>query len=159
MITQAALTAELRALGLAAGDSVITHSSYKSLGSVVEGGPAGVVEAILQAVGPGGTAVFPTFTHSGCVFFDPLQTPGKNGAIPEAARVHAGAVRSWHPTHAATAIGPAAADLVRDDLERGALGRDSALDKLAKMVRTGASSFHGRNSLQHLPCSNCVAVR
>ena len=98
------------------------RSRYKSLGGVL-GGPRTVVEALLEAVGQQGTLVVPTFTHSGTTHFDPRSSPSLNGAITEAARAHPRAVRSWHPTHAVTAIGPSAADLVRDDLERGALGR------------------------------------
>ena len=122
MHDQAALVADLRALGLQSGDAVMVHSSYKSLGGVV-GGPSTVVEALLEVLGPQGTLVVPTFTHSGTTHFDPQTSPSLNGAITEAARAHAQAVRSWHPTHAVTAIGPAASELVRDDLERGALGR------------------------------------
>eukprot|EP01052_Picozoa_sp_SAG31_P069369 SAG31_NODE_28188_length_414_cov_0.901587_1_plen_66_part_01 len=44
-------------------------------------------------------------------------------------RRHPDAVRSLHPTHAVTAIGPSASMLINDDLERGALGRGCALDK------------------------------
>ena len=128
MFTQAELAADLRALGLQAGDQVMVHSSYKSLGGA-EGGPPTVVEALLEVLGPSGTLVVPTFTHSGTTHFDPLTSPSHNGAITEAVRAHPRAVRSWHPTHAVTAIGPAAEELVRDDLERGALGRGCALDK------------------------------
>jgi aminoglycoside 3-N-acetyltransferase len=124
MHDRARLVKDLRALGLQSGDDVMVHSSFKSLGGVV-GGPPTVVEALLEVVGPEGTLVVPTFTHSGTTHFDPLVSPSHNGAITEAARAHPRALRSWHPTHAVTAIGPAAAELVRDDLERGALGRVS----------------------------------
>ena len=55
-----------------------------------------------------------------------------NGAVTEAARRFPGAIRSLHPTHAVTAIGSDAESLVEDDLNRGALGRDCALDNLIK---------------------------
>ena len=55
---------------------------------------------------------------------------------------HPAAGRSWHPTHAITAIGPAAAELVRDDMERGALGRGCALDKHAQVRKTPKLKIH-----------------
>ena len=129
-VTRADIISCLEAMGLEAGDSVMVHSSLSSMGHV-EGGARTVVEAFVQLLGPGGTLMVPTFTHSGCQYFDPLVSPSLNGAVTEAARNFPGAVRSLHPTHAATAIGPDAESLV-DDLDRGALGRDCALDRLCK---------------------------
>ena len=96
-------------------------------------------------------ALVPTFTHSDCQFFDPLVTPSLNGAITDAARQVSGAARSLHPTHAATAIGPDAENLV-DDGDRSALGRDCALDRLCKK---GGYVFllgvdHNSNSTIHI---------
>jgi len=130
-LTQTDIIADLEAMGLKAGDSVMVHSSLSSIGHV-EGGALTVVEAFLELLGPEGTLMVPTFTHSGCQYFDPLVTPSLNGAITEAARARPDAVRSFHPTHALTAIGPDAVDLLKDDLERGALGRDCGLDRLIK---------------------------
>jgi len=117
-------------IGLEAGDAVMLHSSLSSMGHV-EGGALAVVEAFLEVLGPEGTFMVPTFTHSGTKYFDPLESPSKNGAITEAARKYPGAVRSLHPTHAVTVIGANAEKLVQDDLERGPLGKDCALDRLS----------------------------
>jgi aminoglycoside 3-N-acetyltransferase len=130
-VTRTDISASLGAMGLKAGDRVIVHSSLSSIGHVA-GGAQTVVEAFLDVLGPTGTLMVPTFTHSGCQYFDPLVTPSLNGAITEAARARPDAVRSFHPTHALTAIGPDAVDLLKDDLERGALGRDCGLDRLIK---------------------------
>jgi aminoglycoside 3-N-acetyltransferase len=54
LVTTVSLAADLRALGLAAGDVVLVHSSYKSIGFVV-GGPQAVVQALLDAARPDGT--------------------------------------------------------------------------------------------------------
>ena len=121
----------LRQMGLRSGDGTVVHSSLSSMGRV-EGGAQAVVEAFLEVLGPQGILMVPTFTHSGTEYFDPVQSPSKNGAITEAARHYPGARRSLHPTHAVTVIGPEADALIRDDLERGPLGRDCALDRLAK---------------------------
>ena len=55
-----------------------------------------------------------------------------NGAITEAVRKRPEALRSFHPTHAVAVIGPDAEHVLRDDVKRGALGRDCAMDKLHK---------------------------
>ena len=150
-VTRTDIAADLRGMGLEAGAEVMVHSSLSSLGHV-EGGAATVVEAFLDVLGSAGTLMVPTFTHSGTEYFDPLVSPSKNGAITEAVRARPEAVRSLHPTHAVTAIGPDAGELVEEDLEHGALGRGCALDKLA---RRGGSVFllgvdHIVNSTIHI---------
>ena len=45
------LVEELKELGIKEGESVMLHSSLRSLGTV-EGGAETVVEAFLQAIGP-----------------------------------------------------------------------------------------------------------
>ena len=125
------IVASIRKMGLQEGHKVMVHSSLSSMG-YVEGGATTVVEAFLEVLGPEGTLMMPTFTHSGTEYYDPLESASKNGAITEAARKCPGAVRSLHPTHAAAVIGADAGQLVEDDLERGALGKDCALDRLAK---------------------------
>ena len=130
-VTRDEVISGLTSMGLKAGDKVMVHSSLSSIGHV-EGGAPNVVQAFLDVLGPDGTLMVPTFTHSNTEYFDPLTSPSKNGAITEAARGFPNAVRSLHPTHAVTAIGPEAKELVKGDLERGALGRDCALDRLIK---------------------------
>ena len=49
---------DLFALGLAAGDSVLIHSSFKSMGTV-EGGIQTFVEALLSVIGDTGTLIVP----------------------------------------------------------------------------------------------------
>ncbi len=141
----------LESMGLKAGDRVMVHSSLSSMGHV-EGGAPTVLQAFLDVLGAAGTLMVPTFTHSGCQYYDPLLTPSLNGAITEAARSLPGAIRSLHPTHAVTVVGPDAEDLVEDDLDRGALGRDSALDRL---IKKGGHVFllgvdHRANSSIHI---------
>jgi len=52
--TVAALAADLRDLGVARGDTVMVHASLRRIGPV-EGGAAGVISALEQAVGDAGT--------------------------------------------------------------------------------------------------------
>ena len=50
------MTADLRALGVGAGDVVMVHASLRAIGAVAGGG-AGVVQALENAVGSMGTVV------------------------------------------------------------------------------------------------------
>ncbi|MBV9043978.1 MAG: AAC(3) family N-acetyltransferase [Alphaproteobacteria bacterium] len=52
--TRAQLIADLRRLGLGAGDLVMVHASVRSVGAVL-GGPDEIHQAIVDAVSPGGT--------------------------------------------------------------------------------------------------------
>lgn len=104
------LARDLRVLGVGEGDVVLVHSSLSGLGNVL-GGAETVIDALLDALGPSGTVLFPTLTgteRDGPVYppmMDVCQTPCWTGTIPETARHRAGAVRSLHPTHSVTAIG------------------------------------------------------
>lgn len=48
------LQSTLRALGLRPGDLVMVHASLRALGPV-DGGPAAVLDALLDVIGPAGT--------------------------------------------------------------------------------------------------------
>ncbi len=68
-VTFDSLCADLRALGVESGMTMIVHSSLTALGWV-SGGPQAVVLALQEVLGPQGTLVMPT--HSGD-FSDPAQ--------------------------------------------------------------------------------------
>jgi aminoglycoside 3-N-acetyltransferase len=109
-VTRERLVDDLHALGLREGDVVLVHASLSGLGWV-DGGAATVVDALVQAVGGGGTVLFPALTgtpddgpaHPPVV--ELAMTPCWTGAIPEAGRQHPAAIRSIHPTHSVSAIG------------------------------------------------------
>jgi aminoglycoside 3-N-acetyltransferase len=126
---------DLRAAGVADGDSLVVHASLKSIGQV-DGGPEAVVACLVEAVGPGGVALFPSLTFDGSMtqFLRRLDGPvdlrrieSRNGAIPRAAGRHPAARRSVHPTHPVIAIGQAETvdHLFGGDQDgQGPLGRD-----------------------------------
>lgn len=139
VITEDDLVRDLRSLGLCEGADALVHSSLSRIGRV-EGGADTVVRAIVRAVGPGGTALFPAHTgHSGIgpanpPVFDVRRSPTLNiGVVPEAARRHPGAIRSLQPTHSVSAIG-ARADWYTRGHERceTPCGAGSPYEKLAR---------------------------
>jgi len=128
------LAADLRAMGIRAGDGLFVHTSLSKVGAVI-GGPRGLIEALLDAVGDTGLIAMPGFSRDA---YDPVamtgadvtpedhqrildQVPGhdparssvaQNGAVPEAFRAWPGALRSAHPTSSVLMSGPDAADYV-----------------------------------------------
>lgn len=131
--TVRSIAEDVRALGVAAGMTVMVHSSLSKLGFVL-GGAQAVVTALLEAVGPEGTLMMPT--HSGALSepslweappvpetwwdpirdempaFDPALTPTRSmGAIVDCFRQLPDVKRSNHPTVSACALGPHAAVL------------------------------------------------
>jgi aminoglycoside 3-N-acetyltransferase len=113
------LAAALRELGLGAGDGVFVHSALSRLGSV-DGGPATVLSAFDEVLGPAGLVAMPSFPYVGSTVeylrpeptFDVRRTPSRMGAVTEALRQQPGVVRSLHPTHPVCARGPGAEELV-----------------------------------------------
>lgn len=111
IVTHERILRDLRALGLAPGMHVLAHTSLSRIGHV-DGGPQTVVQALIDAVGPEGTVLFPA--HTGHPEISPEHPPVFDvrtsqvlniGIIPETARTMPGAVRSLQPTHSVTAFG------------------------------------------------------
>lgn len=172
--TAESLGSDLRRIGVASGDVLMLHSSMRSLGYVV-GGPQAVVQALLDALGPGGTLVVPTHTPDNSdpagwqhppvpvdwwpvirkhtPGFDPACTPARwMGVLAETVRMWPGAVRSDHPQVSCAAAGPQAADVVGvhqlDDAhgERSPLGALYRLDGKVLLLGCG----YGSNTSLHL---------
>jgi aminoglycoside 3-N-acetyltransferase len=121
VLKQSDLVSDLQRLGVPEGGLLMVHSSLRSIGQV-EGGADTVVEALLEALGPPGTLVVPTFSdeiaarYNGFVF-DVANTPSYVGAITEAARTRPDARRSHHPWHSVAAIGPFAPTLISEECD------------------------------------------
>ena len=148
-ITIESLVHDLQALGVAAGDVVLVHSSLSGLGWVC-GGAVAVVEALLAVLKPGGTLVVPTQTgdhtdpadwqhppvpaswwvtiRETMPAYRPELTPSRAmGAIAELVRTWPGALRSNHPHVSFAALGPAAAEITADHELPNGLGDGSPL--------------------------------
>ena len=124
----------LRDLGLRAGDTVLLHSSLRSLGRVT-GGADAVLGALLDLLGPTGNLALPTFNYTRPLpspWYDPLVTPARTGVIPEAGRKLPGALRSLSPTHSITVIGPKGGSITRDHLRVKSFGPGSPIDRMAR---------------------------
>ena len=146
------LEKQLRDLGVAQGDKLAVHSSYKACGPV-EGGPATVVRALMHAVGDTGTILMPIFVGLPVETYSPKQTPSSCGIITEMFRCRKDVKYSYHPTHAVAVWGKDADWIARAHSEgRNALGVDSPFDRLTqsggKVLLIGVG--HNRNSLIHV---------
>lgn len=109
------LVRDLTVIGIHKGDTVLVHSSMKSLGGEVKGGYAAVIESLLTVLGPDGTLLMPALSYSTVTkenpFFSVNRTPSCVGKMTEAFRTMPGVLRSVHPTHSVCAYGKLAKEL------------------------------------------------
>lgn len=115
-VTKIKIVKCLSEVGLKTNDIVMVHSSLSSMG-YVEGGADTVIDSLLEVIGKNGTLVMPAFTFSckpkGKNFFNP-DLPSGMGKISETFRLRNGVLRSNHPTHSVSAIGPKAKELTEN---------------------------------------------
>jgi aminoglycoside 3-N-acetyltransferase-6 len=155
------LVRQLGALGLQSGDTVMPHVSLRAVGPV-EGGPAGLLAAILATIGAVGNlmafvswrdspyeetlgrATVPPALRDSWPVFDPDHAPGYPGfgAFNEFVRTHPGCRRSAHPDASMAAIGPDADWLVAPHAMGSAYGPGSPIERLlhkgGKVLSIGA---------------------
>lgn len=175
LFTQSTILQDLKELGIESGMTLMVHSSFKSLGSWVAGGPVAVILALEEALGETGTLVMPT--HSNDLSdpegwrnppvpsewweeirehmppYDPHLTPLLfMGIIPELFRKQEGTMRSGHPHHSFAARGPKAASLIAGHALAFGLGENSPLARLYDaegwILLLGVG--HGNNTSIHL---------
>jgi aminoglycoside 3-N-acetyltransferase len=106
---------ELVGLGVRKSGTLLVHSSLKSLGRLPDG-PETAVEALLEALGSGGTLLMPALSYATVKvenpFFDVSNTPSCVGALTEFFRKRPGTMRSVHPTHSVCGTGPGAGHML-----------------------------------------------
>lgn len=134
---RAALRERLEEIGVRRGALVMVHASLEGMAvraatgdQLLTGAPLGVavLEDLQALVGEQGTLAMPThpayrldpgFMHDKrdlVLSYDPRRTPSKVGLMSELFRRSPGVERSLHPLSSLAARGPAAAGLLRDNL-------------------------------------------
>lgn len=147
------IVTDLRAMGIETDDGLFVHVALGRVGYVI-GGPRGLIQSLLDAVGPKGLVCMPGFSGDA---YDPVdhlsldvsadthrhiraQVPGydpslsnvrENGSVPEAFRSWPGVVRSPHPTSSVLMYGAGALTLsVPHDPHCWATGSDTPWERL-----------------------------
>ena len=124
----------LATLGVRREGTLLVHSSLRSLGPPPVG-PETAIQALLEALGSGGTLLMPALSYETVSaenpFFDVANAPSCVGALTEYFRRRAGTRRSVHPTHSVCGIGPQARRLLGDhEQDRTPCGAHSPFFKL-----------------------------
>lgn len=113
VISKADLLIDFQKMGIVEGDSVMIHSSLRSLG-FLENAAQTFIDAALEAVGKKGNLLMPSspiaqlqlhYAQSNPIF-SIAETPSAMGLISEIFRKQKGVLRSPHPTEAVCAFGP-----------------------------------------------------
>jgi aminoglycoside 3-N-acetyltransferase len=101
---QSTLVSQLRALGLKRGDTVMVHSSFKSLGIK---DPELILLSLLETLGENGTMLMPALSYfqEPANIHDTNLTPTCVGFLSEYFRRWTGTLRSVHPTHSVCGMG------------------------------------------------------
>lgn len=116
-LSRAEVAYQLRALGVREGGVLLVHASFRAT-RPVEGGPAGLVGALRDALGQRGTLVMPSWSEEDDdAIFDPRTTPSSPslGVVADTFWRLPGVVRSRH-AQAFAAVGPEAARVNSDPL-------------------------------------------
>lgn len=132
-LTQDDMKAALQQAGLKPGDAVLGHFSLSRFG-YIEGGAEGLIDTLLDLLGPDGTLMMPTFSFSwlGHLAFDAARTPSRVGIVSDHFWRRDGVQRSLHPTHSFAASGKIASLLIQGhDYTQAPLGEHSPINRLA----------------------------
>ena len=154
MLTLESLTSAFRDLGVQTGDTLLVHSSYKSLGEV-DGGPQTVIDALLAALGTDGTLIMPSFNfdfNKGKPW-DVRSTPSQMGILTEFVRKDPRAKRVFHPIYSFAIIGKHA-EMLGSLRYKSSYERNSVFGKLrdldGKIMVIGLSYTNSMTFFHHI---------
>ncbi len=163
MHTNYSIKEQLIELGINPKDTLLIHSSMKSIGAV-ENGADTVLDTFSEYLREG-LLVFPTHTwqqmNSGYNLFNPETEPSCVGILSNLFRKRPSVLRSWHPTHSVAALGKEAADFVSGEEQwdtpcprNGCWGK--LYDRKAKILFIGCSLktntiLHGVEEWNNIP--------
>lgn len=113
------LLESLRSLGVAEGDTILVHSSFKYSNGFI-GSPETVIDVLLESVGRSGNLMMVSIPYRGSAYeylkslkyFDVRRTVSQMGLLTEIFRERKGVLRSLNPTHPILAYGPKAQWLI-----------------------------------------------
>ena len=154
MLTFEKLVEGFRDLGVEEGDTLLVHSSYKSLGAV-DGGPQIVINALESVLGEDGTLVMPTFNfdfNKGTPW-DVRLTPSKMGVLTELVRNNPRAKRVFHPFYSFAILGKHA-EMLGSLRYKSSYERNSVFGKLrdldGKIMVIGLSYTNSMTFFHHI---------
>ncbi|NLD44317.1 MAG: AAC(3) family N-acetyltransferase [Chloroflexi bacterium] len=165
-VTPADLARALVDLGIGTGMGLMVHSSLSSFGNLVGGAPT-LIEGLMAAVGPQGTIMMPSFNHGAAFrpgapgYYDPRETPTRNGLVPDTFWRLPGVRRSLDPTHPFAAWGVQAERYISGhhrtltmgpDSPLGLLGREGGYGLLVGVGFRSNSYHHVAETTNHAPC-------
>lgn len=133
-MTKEQLKLQLAELGLSPSDTVVIHTSLRSVGPV-DGGADGLIDAFCEYLHDG-LFLVPTHTwadvNASQPVYDVRRTEPCIGAVPRAAAARRDGVRSLHPTHSLKAFGRNAAEYVQgEELAKTPAPRGGCWSRLA----------------------------
>lgn len=130
-ITRQSLQSQLRALGVRSENLLLVHSNVAGadLSSIFT-----CFETLRDAVLPGGTVAFPTFTFDFCKGkpYDYRKTASQMGMLTELARRHPDAHRIFHPIYGFALFGAEAQSLASTIHNVSSYGDDSLFGELRR---------------------------
>lgn len=154
MLTKKELVEGFKSLGLKSGDTVLVHSSYKSLGGV-QGGPQIVIDSLLETIGQKGTLIMPAFNFDFCkgATWDYKNTPSHMGIITELVRNNPESTRVFHPIYSFSILGQHK-ETLGEIHNRSAYGADSLFAQLrmldAKIMVIGLDYTNSMTYFHHI---------
>lgn len=163
-----ALLQQLRAIGVHAGDTLMVHASLRKIGKL-EGGADALIDALLTAVGPGGTLfAYADFEPTPEVpYFDVERSPcaTDHGVFPEVLRRRRGVLRSTNPGASVLALGARARELTHPHPLHYGYGAGTPFERFVsvggKLLLLGSSLdavslLHYVEDIAHIPSKRVI---